>query len=89
MSQVRKLQTGGTTNKTYGHLVIDGIDLGNSEDTYRQFSEHAKLQDPRQGEAYAKWLQDLREGRDVILDVDNTANSHPDSMSDERAGKRT
>ena len=52
MSQVRKLQTGGKT--TYGHLIIDGIDHGNSEETYRQFSEHAKLQDSRQGAAYAK-----------------------------------
>lgn len=86
MSQVRKLQSGG--KPTYGHIIIDGIDYGNSEETYRQFSEHAKLQDPRQGEAYAKWLSDLRNGQDVVLDVDNTANSHPDSMSDERAGKR-
>ena len=87
MSQVRKLQTGGKT--TYGHLIIDGIDHGNSEETYRQFSEHAKLQDSRQGAAYAKWLQDLREGKDVILDVDNTASSHPDDMSDKRAGNRS
>ena len=86
MSQVRKLQSGG--KPTYGHIIIDGIDYGNSEETYRQFSEHAKLQDPRQGEAYAKWLSDLRNGQDVVLDVDNTVNSHPDSMSDERAGKR-
>ncbi|MBO7693415.1 MAG: hypothetical protein J6T10_12365 [Methanobrevibacter sp.] len=49
---MRKLQSGG--KPTYGHIIIDGIDYGNSEETYRQFSEHAKLQDPRQGEAYAK-----------------------------------
>ena len=92
MSQVRKLlklQPGGTTPKTYGHLIIDGIDLGNSEDLYRQFAEHAKLQNAAYGPSYDAWLSKLRNGEDVILGIDNTSNVHPEGMSDAKAGARS
>ena len=53
MSQVRKLLKGQNIPKyKYGHLIIDGIDYGNSEDVYKQFAEHAKLQNPSQGASY-------------------------------------
>ena len=52
MSQIRKLQGGKNVPKRkYGHLIIDGIDHGDSEEVYRQFAEHAKLH-PEQGESY-------------------------------------
>ena len=54
MSQVRKLLKGDKVSKyKYGHLIINGIDHGNSEDVYRQFAQYAKTQDPGQSEAYA------------------------------------
>ncbi len=52
MSQVKKLQTGGNTPKQYGHLIVDGIDYGNSEELYNAFARHAKAQHINQGEFY-------------------------------------
>ena len=90
MSQVRKLLNGSNVPKyKYGHLIIDGIDLGNSEDVYKQFAQHAKLQDSGQGEAYSAWLQQLANGEDVILGADNSSNVHPEGMDDTRAGQRS
>lgn len=90
MSQVRKLLNGNKIPKyKYGHLIINGIDLGNSEDIYKQFVQHAKNQDPGQSEAYAAWLQELANGEDVVIGVDNTTNIHPKDMTDEEAGQRS
>lgn len=90
MSQVRKLLKGQNIPKyKYGHLIIDGIDYGNSEDVYRQFAEHAKLQDPSQGASYDAWLRQLQNGEDVILGVNNSSNVRPDNVSESRAGQRT
>lgn len=90
MSQVRKLLEGNKIPKyKYGHLIIDGIDLGNSEDVYKQFAQHAKLQDSGQGAAYSAWLQQLANGEDVILGVDNSSNVHPEGMTDARAEERS
>ena len=90
MSQVRKLLKGDKVPKyKYGHLIINGIDHGNSEDVYRQFAQYAKTQDPGQSEAYAAWLQQLANGEDAIIGIDNSTNVHPEDMSDERAGKRS
>ena len=89
MSQIRKLQTGGKTNSQYGHLIIDGIDYGNSKDVYEQFANYSKLQDSSQGKSYAKWLEQLANGEDVVFGVDNTSNFHPDNMSDDRSGNRS
>ena len=53
MSQiVKKLQTGGSSPKTYGHLWVDGIDYGNSEEVYNAFANHARSQGLNQGEFY-------------------------------------
>ena len=90
MSQVRKLLKGQNIPQyKYGHLIIDGIDYGNSEDVYRQFAEHAKLQNPSQGASYDAWLRQLQNGEDVILGVNNSSNVKPDNVSESRAGQRT
>ena len=90
MSQVRKLLNGEKIPKhKYGHLIIDGIDHGNSEDVYKQFAQHAKLQDSGQGAAYSAWLQQLANGEDVILGADNSSNVKPEGMSDKTAGQRS
>ena len=55
MSQVKKLQNGGKTQETtkkYGHLIVDGIDYGNSEELYNAFARHAHAQDLNQGQFY-------------------------------------
>lgn len=90
MSQVRKLLKGQNIPKyKYGHLIIDGIDYGNSEDVYKQFAEHAKLQNPSQGASYDAWLRQLQNGEDVVLGVNNSSNVRPDNVSENRAGQRT
>lgn len=90
MSQVRKLLKGQNIPKyKYGHLIIDGIDYGNSEDVYKQFAEHAKLQNPSQGASYDAWLRQLQNGEDVILGVNNSSNVKPDNVSESRARQRT
>ena len=65
MSQVKHYKTGGVVKaengtkteeqkatKTYGHLIIDGIDYGNSEDVYNAFAQHARNQGLSQGQFY-------------------------------------
>lgn len=89
MSQVKKLQTGGNTPKQYGHLIVDGIDYGNSEELYNAFARHAKAQHINQGEFYDQWLTALRNGQDVTFGNGNTVNLKPDAMTDKRAGKRS
>ena len=89
MSQVRKLKNGGIQKYKYGSIIIDGINYGNSEEVYRQFAEHAKLQDPRQGAAYDAMLQQLQNGEDLILGVDNSSNTHSTEITDAQAGQRS
>lgn len=89
MSQVKKLQTGGSSPKTYGHLIVDGIDYGNSEELYNAFANHARSQGLNQGEFYDQWLTALRNGQDVVFGNGNTVNMQPENMSTKRAGKRS
>ena len=92
MSQVRKLQKGGNTpkeEKQYGHLWVDGIDLGNSEEVYNAFANYAKNQALNQGKFYDQWLTALRNGQDVVFGNGNTVNLKPEGMSEKRAGERS
>lgn len=103
MGQVRKYKQGstvkaekGTSNvpkepekSTYGHLWVDGIDYGNSEEVYNAFAQHARSQNLNQGEFYNQWLRALRSGQDVIFGNGNTVNMTPEDMSQRRAGKRS
>lgn len=91
MSQVKKLQNGGKTQETtkkYGHLIVDGIDYGNSEELYNAFAGHAHAQDLNQGQFYDQWLAALKNGEDVVFGNGNTVNLKPVDMSEARAGKR-
>lgn len=89
MSQVKKLQQGNKIPKTYGHLIVDGIDYGNSEELYNAFAQHAKQQQLNQGEFYDQWLTALRNGEDVVFGNGNTVNMKPNEMSEKRAQKRS
>lgn len=92
MSQVKKLQKGGNTpkeEKQYGHLWVDGIDLGNSEEVYNAFANYAKNQALNQGKFYDQWLTALRNGQDVVFGNGNTVNLKPEGMSEKRAGERS
>lgn len=52
MAQYKKLLEGEKIPKTYGHLWVDGIDYGNSEEVYNAFANHARSQGLNQGEFY-------------------------------------
>lgn len=86
-----KAEGGIKTNseKEYGHLIVDGIDYGNSEDVYNAFAQHARNQGLNQGEFYDQWLTALRNGQDVVFGNGNTVNMKPENMSDRRAGRRS
>lgn len=88
MAQVKKLSGGETIPKKYGHLIIDGIDLGNTEEVYNAFARHAKTQNLNQGRFYDQWLTKLRNGEDVVFGNGNTVNIKPDNMSEKKAGER-
>lgn len=102
MGQVKKILTASagtkdvtssegnnTQEKTYGHIWVDGIDYGNSEDVYNAFAQHARSQSLNQGEFYDQWLTALRNGEDVVFGNGNTVNMRPEDMSASRAGKRS
>lgn len=102
MSQIHKLKNGsvikaekGTPStpepkqSQYGHLWVDGIDYGNSEDLYKAFAAHAHSQKLNQGEFYDQWLKALRNGQDVIFGNGNTVNLLPENMTPRRAGERS
>lgn len=89
MSWVKKFQEGGKSTKQYGHLIINGIDLGNSEEMYNAFARHAQRQDIKQGKFYDQWLEMLRNGEDVEFGNGNTVNAKPNDMSEHRAGERS
>lgn len=89
MSWVKKFQEGGKSTKQYGHLRINGVDLGNSEEMYNAFARHAQRQDIRQGKFYDQWLEMLRNGEDVEFGNGNTVNAKPNDMSERRASERS
>jgi len=96
MSQAKilKMQEGNKTpapkqEKQYGHLWVDGVDYGNSEDVYNAFAQYARGQNLDQGEFYDQWLNALRSGQDVVFGNGNTVNMKPEDMSAKRAGKRS
>lgn len=97
MAQVKnilKMENGDKTpapkqEKKYGHLWVDGIDYGNSEEIYNAFANYARSQNLNQGEFYDQWLNALRSGQDVVFGNGNTVNMKPDDMSAKRAGKRS
>ena len=104
MSQIRKFKNGSVFKeqnggkdtpkpdeqpKKYGHLWVDGIDYGDSEDVYNAFAAHARSQNLNQGEFYDQWLRALRSGEDVVFGNGNTVNVHPEDMTEKRAGKRS
>ncbi len=86
---MKKFQEGGKSTKQYGHLIINGIDLGNSEEMYNAFARHAQRQDIKQGKFYDQWLEMLRNGEDVEFGNGNTVNAKPNDMSERRAGERS
>lgn len=100
MAQVKKFLNGSVikaeegnkspeSQRTYGHIWVDGIDYGNSEDVYNAFAQHARNQGLNQGEFYDQWLTALRNGQDVVFGNGNTVNMKPEDMSASRAGKRS
>ena len=89
MSQVRKLKNGGVPKYKYGSIIIDGINYGNSEDTYRQFANYLSVQDPRQGPAHDAMLQQLQRGEDLVLGVGNSSNTYDPRLTEAQAGQRS
>ena len=74
--QVMKLQEGKTipASKKYGHLIIDGKDLGNSEEMINAFRDYSRRQEMQYGEFYSRWLNMLQNGQDVELTLANNVN---------------
>lgn len=80
--------TSTATPKKYGHLIIDGIDLGNSPEMIKAFAEHGKRQGLRQGKFYDRFINMLNNGEDVVFGLGNTVND-TGGFSERRAKERS